>query len=62
MENIEDEPKNIKCLKNIKNLLDIFIKRGVIYPSELSVVGKIYDEFLDVLKELEIDLSSEKTE
>lgn len=41
---------SILLLNNIKSLLEISTQRGSYKASELSSVGKIYDELLELLK------------
>ena len=51
----DSEQKNgitLQLLVNIKQLLDIAIKRGAYQPNELSSVGQIYDQFNSGLEEM----------
>jgi hypothetical protein len=41
---------NILLLNNMKSLLEISTQRGSFKATELSSVGKIYDELLELLK------------
>ena len=41
---------DIILLKDLKNILDVTILRGVLRPSELTPVGKIYDSLVEILK------------
>ena len=40
----------ILLLNNMKSLLEISTQRGAFKSNELSSVGKIYDELLELLK------------
>ena len=49
----EEKPQiTIGMLSNIKNLVEVAIKRGAYQPSELSKVGTVYDQFSSVLDSL----------
>ena len=41
---------NILLLNNMKSLIEISTQRGSFKATELSSVGKIYDELLELLK------------
>jgi len=41
---------NILLLNNMKSLLEISTQRGTFKANELSSVGKIYDELVELLK------------
>tara|TARA_B110000967_G_C18697464_1_gene466074 strand:+ start:222 stop:437 length:216 start_codon:yes stop_codon:yes gene_type:complete len=41
---------NILLLNNMKSLLEISTQRGAFKANELSSVGKIYDELVELLK------------
>ena len=42
----------LNCLSNVKNLVDVAISRGAYKPNEVSIVGKVYDEFVAALTHL----------
>ena len=41
---------NILLVNNMKSILEIATQRGTFKASELSLVGKIYDELVELLK------------
>ena len=41
---------NVNLLNNVRTLLEISTQRGTFKANELSSVGKVYDELLQLLK------------
>ena len=53
MKQESSEPQiTLVMLNNLKNLIDVAIKRGAYQPTELTKVGQIYDEFVSVFNYL----------
>ena len=48
----QNDNLTLSVLVNIKNLVDIAIKRGAYQPNEVSTVGKIYDQYVLALNKL----------
>ena len=48
----EENNLTIGLLTNIKNLVEVAIKRGAYLPNEVSTVGKLYDQYSAALTKL----------
>lgn len=47
----ETKQVSVDLLKDVKNLLDVAITRGVLRPAELTPVGRVYDALVEALKD-----------